>query len=124
MLVAGPSGAAPPSSVVVASRAAGIEPPIGAVSRVFRDVDALTATTHRLRRLGFVGRACIHPAQIDVVNAAFTPTPGEVERAHALVAAFDAAVAAGSGVLVDDEGAMVDEAVVRAARRTLAVAEV
>ena len=105
------------SQVVLASAAAGIDPPVGPVSTNFRDLDALRASTEAVRRLGYRGRACIHPAQIAVVHEVFTPSPEQVDAAQALIAAYDAAVAAGSGVLLGPDGRMVDEAVVRQARR-------
>ena len=108
------------AAVVLASAAAGIEPPIGPVSTDFRDLDALRHSTERLRRMGFRGRSCIHPAQVDIVNEVFTPTGEEVERAERLVQLYDRAVAAGQGVIADDGGKMIDEAVVRTARRVVA----
>lgn len=110
------------TSVVVASRAAGIDPPVGAVSRVTRDPDALEASTRRLARLGFVGRMCIHVAQIDVVHAVFTPTPEDVAEAREVLRLLDEAEAAGSGVVLDRAGRLVDAAVLRSARRTLELA--
>lgn len=110
------------SQVVVASAAAGIDPPVAPVSTNFRDPDALTESTTALRRLGFLGRACIHPAQLAVVHAVFTPTPAEVEAAQDLIRRYDAARAAGSAVCVDARGRLVDEAVVRSARRLLSLA--
>lgn len=108
--------------VVLASVAAGIAPPVGPVSRNFTDLARFADSTRRLRRQGFFGRCCIHPAQLSVVADVFTPTRDELAEAEALVSAFDAAVTAGSGVLLDDAGRMVDLAVVRSARRTLAAA--
>ena len=107
------------SMLVLAASAAGINPPIGPVSTNFRDLDAYRAGTVALKRLGFVGRSAIHPAQVPVINEVFTPTESEVIKAARLVELFDAAVAEGRGVCVDDHGKMVDEAVVRAARRTM-----
>ena len=104
----------------MASAAAGIGAPGGPVSTNFTDLEAFRAGTERLKRLGFGGRAVIHPAQVPVVHAVFTPSAEEVRRARDLVERFDAAVAAGSGVIVDDQGRMVDEAVVRVARNLLA----
>ena len=105
------------SQVVLASAAAGIDPPVGPVSTNFRDLDALRASTEAVRRLGYRGRACIHPAQIAVVHEVFTPSSEQLDAARALIAAYDAAVAGGSGVLIGPDGRMVDEAVVRQARR-------
>lgn len=110
------------SHVVLVSAACRLDPPVGPVSPDFRDLARLRASTEALARMGFLGRACIHPAQVAVVNEVFTPSADEVERARALVRRFDEAVAAGSGVLVDDDGRMVDEAVIRQARRVLSLA--
>lgn len=107
------------SQVVLASAAAGLGAPLAPVSTVLDDPEALRASTRALRRLGFHGRACVHPAQIPVVHEVFTPSPEEVARARDLVARFEAAA---GGVLVDGGGRMVDEAVVRQARRVLASA--
>ncbi|BBH71472.1 CoA ester lyase [Actinoplanes sp. OR16] len=107
------------SAVVLASAAAGLDPPAAAVTTDFRDLDALRRTTLALKRLGFRGRACIHPAQLPVVHDVFTPTPAEVAEARDLIARF---AAAGGGVCLDARGRMVDQAVVRDARRVLALA--
>ncbi|MEU4562781.1 CoA ester lyase [Actinoplanes sp. NPDC023936] len=104
------------SAVVLASAAAGIEPPAAAVTTDFRDLESLRRSTLALKRLGFRGRACIHPAQIPVVHEVFTPSPDEVAQARDLVRRFEAA---GGGVCLDARGRMVDLAVVRDARRTL-----
>ena len=72
-----------------------------------------------LGRLGFVGRACIHPAQVAVVNEVFTPAEAELAVARDLVERFDAALATVPAVCLDADGRLVDEAIVRAARRTL-----
>lgn len=110
------------SHVVLVSAALRLDPPVAPTSVLVHDADGLRGSTLALARMGFVGRACIHPAQVAVVNEVFTPTPDEVERARALVAAFDRAIAAGEGVMVDDSGRMVDEAVVRQSRKVLAQA--
>lgn len=109
--------------IVVASAARGIAAPAGPVSLDFRDLGALAESTRALLRLGFRARTAIHPAQVPVINEVFTPAPDEVERARALVAAFEQAVRGGAGVLTDPDGAMVDVAVVRGAREILARAQ-
>jgi citrate lyase subunit beta / citryl-CoA lyase len=106
--------------VVLASAAAGLAPPIGPISTDFRDLDALQDSTDALRRVGFGSRWAIHPAQVPVINQIFTPTPEQLEAARRLVERFDGALDQGVGVGVDEDGKMVDEAVVRAARRILA----
>ena len=105
------------SQVVLASTAAGIAPPIAPVSTDFRDLDAFRESTEALARLGFVGRACIHPAQVAVANEVFTPTLEQITRARRLVEAWQRN---GAGVAVDERGRFVDEAVVRQARLVLA----
>lgn len=89
----------------------------------FRDLKGFEASTRRLVRLGFFGRACIHLAQVSVADAVFTPSPDAVARARSAVAGFDQQVAVGSGIAVDEQGCMVDEAVVRAARQVVHLAD-
>ncbi|WP_309504653.1 MULTISPECIES: HpcH/HpaI aldolase/citrate lyase family protein [Nocardioides] len=105
------------SHVVFASAASGIKPPIAPVSTNFRDLDAFRASTVELARLGFVGRACIHPAQVAIANEVFTPSTDEVEAAQRLIGRWEFA---GAGVAVDDDGHFVDEAVIRQARLVIA----
>lgn len=105
--------------VVIASAAAGIEPPLGPVSVDFEDLDRLRRETRDLRQQGFRSRAAIHPAQIPVLNEIFTPSQDEVERAQRLMALFHQAVADDRGVVLDENGQMVDEAAVRTARRII-----
>ncbi|HEU4568924.1 MAG TPA: CoA ester lyase [Marmoricola sp.] len=105
--------------VVVASAAARIAAPVAPTSTDFRDLDHFAATSRSLQALGFRGRTAIHPAQVAVINEVFTPRPEEVVAARALVQAFEQA---GSGVLVDERGRMVDAAVVRSARQVLELA--
>lgn len=104
------------SFVVFASSAAGIAPPIAPVSTEFRDLEAYRASTEALARMGFVGRACIHPAQAAVANEVFTPSEEKVAWAREVIEALENA---GSGVAVDSRGRMLDEAVARQARLVL-----
>ena len=105
--------------VVVASAAAGIQPPLGPVSTNYRDLDSLRDETRRLVRLGFGSRPAIHPAQVSVFNEILTPAPEDVRRAQRLVDLYEGAIAQGRGAMSDEEGHMVDEAVVKVARRVL-----
>ena len=111
------------SMVVLASAAAGIGAPIGPVCVDFRDLTALTRSSVALRRMGFVGRAAIHPAQVAPINAVFTPERDAVDRARRLVVSYDESLQRGGGVCVDEKGKMVDEAVVRSARRLIALSD-
>jgi citrate lyase subunit beta/citryl-CoA lyase len=105
--------------VVIVSSALDLLPPVAPVSVEFRDLDAFRAGTQRLARMGYVGRACIHPAQVDIAHEVFTPTDEDIAAARALVTAAEAAAAEGRGAFTDESGRMVDEAIVRQARRTL-----
>lgn len=104
------------AQVVAASVAGGIDPPPAAVSRNFRDADAFEADTRALAGLGFVGRACIHPAQLAPVRRVFVPSENEVREAEELLADLERAT---SGVAVDSKGFLIDEAVARTARRVV-----
>lgn len=108
--------------LVVAARAAGLPPPAMAVWTDLGDAAGLAASCVAGRGLGFVGRAAIHPKQLPVIEAAFRPSEVEVAAAEEVVAAVDAAAAAGSGTAVLPTGRFVDVAMVDQARRTLALA--
>ncbi len=108
------------SQVVLASRAAGLPAPVAPVSVNFRDLDEFRASTMALRRLGFRSRACIHPAQVIVANEVFTPSAAELAEAQAIVRAHEDMLARGAGAGTDHRGRMLDEAVVRSARRVIA----
>jgi citrate lyase subunit beta/citryl-CoA lyase len=98
--------------------AAGVAP-IETVYPDFRDMDGLAAYAARARRDGFTGMMAIHPAQVPVINAAFTPTEAEVAHARAIVAAF--ADNPGAGALSLD-GRMIDRPHLVQAQRILAAA--
>lgn len=108
------------SQLVLASRVVGVGPPIDSVHTDLADVDGLERGARRARALGFVGKSVIHPRQLDVVHAVFTPSDDEVARAERVLAAAAAADASGSGTAVVD-GAFVDAAVVARAQATLAL---
>ncbi len=103
--------------IVVAARAAGVRVLDGPVAD-YGDEEGLRKSCLLARSLGFDGKWCIHPAQIPVVNEAFSPTEKEVEWAQKVVAAYEEANAAGSGS-VSVDGQMVDAASIRMARNTL-----
>lgn len=107
------------ATIVVASAAAGIRRATGPAGTDFRDLDRFRASCEQLRRQGFGARSAIHPAQVHVINEVFAPSAAEIERARELVAAFDAGVTGGRGVQLGDDGGMLDEAVIRSARRLL-----
>jgi citrate lyase subunit beta/citryl-CoA lyase len=103
------------SHVVLSSAAAGIDQPLAPAGLNFRDLAAYEASTYALRRLGFFGRACIHPAQVPVANTVFTPTTEEVAAAQRILAALSEA----DGAVTATGGMLIDEAVARQARRTI-----
>lgn len=105
--------------VVAAARAARIQP-MGSVGPFadFSDLEGYRASLRRSRALGFACQACIHPAQVPIINEEYGPSPAEVDRARRLIAAFDAALAEGKGA-VAFEGQMIDLPVVERARRLL-----
>lgn len=105
----------------LASRQAGLDGPLDTVFTDINDPGGLRASTERARAMGFGGKACIHPAQLDIVNAVFTPSDADLARARAIVAAFDQAEAAGAAA-VQVDGVMVDYPVAVKARRILAKA--
>ncbi|MFP5326738.1 MAG: HpcH/HpaI aldolase/citrate lyase family protein [Acidimicrobiia bacterium] len=105
------------SQVVVACAAVGLQPPIGPVSVDFSDMEALRRSTQALRGAGFFSRQAIHPAQVPVINEVMTPSEDDMARAARVLELFERAA---GGVCVDDDGRMVDEAVIRSARRTVA----
>lgn len=105
------------SSITLAARAAGI-PALDTPFFGFRDPDGLERDCARARAAGFGGKFAIHPAQIDVINRAFSPSPQEVERALREVEAFEAAEREGRGSTSLD-GQVIDVPVVERARKLL-----
>jgi citrate lyase subunit beta/citryl-CoA lyase len=95
--------------------AAGVQP-VDGVFADFKDEKGLIAEASAAAREGFTGKLAIHPAQIVPINAAFTPSPGEVAHAQAIVAAFEAQPSAG---VLSVGGKMVDLPHLSQARRVL-----
>ena len=103
------------SQIVLVSRVAGIEPPVDGVTQAIDDPELLRRDCHRSRQLGFAAKLCIHPSQIDIVNACFAPTADETAWAARVVEAFGQAH--GNAVQVD--GRMVDRPVLLKAQAIL-----
>jgi len=110
------------SKVVVDSAAAGIRPPFDIVHLDVHDETGLEEECRLARSLGFRGKACIHPAQLETVNGVFAPTAAERAWAQRVVEAYERESGEGRGVFALN-GAMVDLPVVERARRILAEAE-
>jgi (3S)-malyl-CoA thioesterase len=75
---------------------------VDGVYNAFKDDAGLLAQSVQGRDMGFDGKTLIHPAQLQIANAAFAPSAAELDLAHRQIAAFNAAVAAGQGVAVVD----------------------
>ncbi|GAA2018617.1 HpcH/HpaI aldolase/citrate lyase family protein [Nocardioides kribbensis] len=105
------------TQVVVAGAAAGLKAPVAPTSTDFRDLEAFAESTRLALDLGFRSRTAIHPAQVPVIHDALTPTADEVAAAHDVVSRYEAS---GSSVALDNSGRLIDGAVVRGARETLA----
>ncbi len=109
------------SAVCIAARAADVvaldTPYFG-----FRDADGLQLDANTANKQGFKGKFAIHPAQIDIINAAFSPSPQEVEHAKGVLAAFEAAEHQGRGS-TSLNGKVIDVPVVKRARAILEMAD-
>ncbi|SAL76104.1 HpcH/HpaI aldolase/citrate lyase family protein [Caballeronia telluris] len=110
------------SALVLASRAAGLEPPIDTVWVRLDDADGMDTSAQRARGLGFQGKLCIHPAQVEPANRAFSPGADEVRRAHAVVDAFAQAEAQGNASVRLD-GDFIDYPLAYRAQRVIDKAE-
>lgn len=103
------------SLCLAGAMAAGVQP-VDGVFADFRDDAGLKAESEAARREGFTGKLAIHPAQVPVINTAFTPSADEVQHAEEIVAAFEAQPDAG---VLSVGGKMVDRPHLVQARRVL-----
>jgi citrate lyase subunit beta/citryl-CoA lyase len=101
------------SCIVVASRVAGLSAPIDGITVNLDDPAAAEADGRTARRIGFGGKLCIHPNQVDPVNAAFTPNEEDVRQAQRII------TSASDGAAGRLDGHMVDKPVVDRARMVL-----
>jgi citrate lyase subunit beta/citryl-CoA lyase len=113
----------PRSRIAVACRAAEIEPPLDTPFMIdLKDTEGLKADAMRAKQLGFQGKLCIHPNQIQACHAIFSPTKEEIQYAEKVIQAFEEAEASGVAAIQLD-GKFIDYPVVERARRTLKIAE-
>ncbi len=105
------------SLMLIAAKAAGVEA-IETLYADFRDTLGLARAAHAAQRDGFSGMLAIHPDQVEIINAAFTPSAADVEHARNVVTAF----ATGAGVASLD-GKMLDQPHLKQARHILALDE-
>jgi len=102
------------SSLVQASRIAGLPGPLDGVATELYDQEVVESAARYARRLGFGGKLCVHPAQLAAVRAAFAPAPAEVEWARSVLAA-----AGSGGAATGVDAHLVDKPVLDRARRLL-----
>ena len=110
---------APMSRCVVAARAAGLDI-LDGVFTDLKDIAGLRAVCAQGRALGFDGKTLIHPGQIAVANEVFGVSAEAVDRARAIVDAWDSEPTGDVGIIVVD-GQMIERLHVEAARRVLAI---
>ena len=104
------------SQLVLVSRIANLEPPVDGVTTAIDDAERIRRDTLRAWRLGFGGKLCIHPRQVNVVNECFEPTAEEQSWAKRIVEAAEAV----HGAAVSVDGKMVDRPVIARAEAVLA----
>jgi citrate lyase subunit beta/citryl-CoA lyase len=104
------------SQLGLASRVAGIEAPIDGVTTSIDDIERLSAESANGRQLGLAGKLAIHPKQIAVINACYSPTEKELLWARKIVAAADRS----NGAAVAVDGNMIDRPVIARATKILA----
>ncbi len=109
------------SLCLLAAKAEGIVI-VDGVYNAFKDEDGLKLECDQGRDMGFDGKTLIHPAQVDVTNTAFAPSPEEINLAERQIAAFEETEALGQGVAVVD-GKIVENLHVETARATLSKAQ-
>lgn len=103
------------SQCLLAAKASGVQC-IETLYVDYKDTEGLLASCIEARREGFTGRFAIHPAQVDGINEGFMPSAAEVEQAHRIIAAFDAA---GDSGTVGLDGQMLDIPHLRQAQKVL-----
>ena len=104
------------SQCLLGAYAAGVAA-IDTIAANFRDLDALAAEAQASRREGFTGKIAIHPDQVPIINAAFSPDADEVAYAKRVILAFEQAGGAGT---VQLDGAMLDRPHLKQAQQLLA----
>ena len=106
--------------IALASRLAGLAPPVAGVTAALDDEAQLRDDLHRAMAHGYSAKLCIHPRQVAVVHAGLAPTPAERAWAQRVLAAVAGSPAAAGALQVD--GRMVDKPLIERARRLLQAA--
>jgi citrate lyase subunit beta/citryl-CoA lyase len=109
------------AKTITAARATGLRV-VDGVTLAVRDLEACRRDSEMAARMGFDGKWAIHPTQVPIINAAFTPTAEQIARAQRIIEVYDQAdTARAAGVIViDDE--MIDAATLRVERKRLEIA--
>ena len=100
-------------SLVLAARAAGVDGPVDGITTQIDDLDLLIRQTLDSSRLGFTGKLCIHPRQVQPVHDCFRPSASQLDWARRVVAAFD------DQTLTTLDGELIDKPVAIRAQRLL-----
>ncbi|ATO21157.1 CoA ester lyase (plasmid) [Acinetobacter sp. LoGeW2-3] len=103
------------NELVLVSRLAGINAPVDGVTVDFKDQELVRLETQQAKNLGFAGKLCIHPAQVNVVNDTFSPTEAEIEWAKQVINIVDQS----QGQAVSLNGKMIDLPVILKAKKIL-----
>jgi citrate lyase subunit beta/citryl-CoA lyase len=103
------------STIVLASRVAGLPAPIDGVTTVIDDADAVTTAARHARSLGFRGKLCIHPAQIAPTARGLASSADEIAWARAVLQAAEGS----AGAVTGPDGRMIDKPVLERARALL-----
>ncbi|EPF71023.1 HpcH/HpaI aldolase/citrate lyase family protein [Acinetobacter rudis] len=101
--------------MVLASKLAGIAQPIDGVTADFSNLELLSDETIQAKKLGFQGKLCIHPKQVDIVQQVFKPSFAEVQWAKEVLAAVQAA----QGQTISLNGKMIDKPIISQAEKIL-----
>ena len=108
------------AKIALASRAAGLEAPIDTVWVHIKETEGCVRSAEMVRNMGYQGKLCIHPDQVDPVNKVFTPTIEEISFAEKVIKAFEEAESKGLASIQVD-GYFVDYPIVDQAKRTLKI---
>ena len=109
------------SAIVIAAAAAHVQS-VDGVWVDLNDSAGLLGFAKQSRQLGFSGMSCIHPSQIDAINATFSPTAEEIDYCRKVLQAFKEANARGDGSIALG-GQLIDRPIVERARRTMEMAK-
>jgi len=114
----------PRARIAIACRAADIVPPLDTPFMVdIKNIEKLETDAKTARLLGFQGKLCIHPFQVEPCNRLFSPTEEEIKFAKKVISEFDQAEAKGSAA-IELEGKFIDYAIVHRSKRVLAISDI